>query len=174
MHFILLHRVTSNPWTKLDKLGQAKWTISFHMLRIHMHSGLVILHQGRFNHSVETWEICSQCENYENLLSLFFGKNFVKITFLLKKLLKSLFDEKNILMIVNFSFFREMTYNLSPFLAKLCEINAFSTLQFICCFLVLGRFQNLRFRFDPWKMIRFRFWSISRNWTFFDFDSNRF
>ena len=31
----------------------------------------------------------SQCGNYGNLLSLFFGKNFVKITILLTKLLNS-------------------------------------------------------------------------------------
>ena len=42
------------------------------------------------------------------------------------------------------------------------------------CWLMLGRFQNFRFRFGPWEMIRSRFWSISKNWTFFDFDSNRF
>ena len=31
----------------------------------------------------------AQCENYGNLLSLFFGKNFVKVTILLTKLLNS-------------------------------------------------------------------------------------
>ena len=35
----------------------------------------------------------SQCGNYRNLLSHFFGKNFLKLTFLLKKSLKSSFDE---------------------------------------------------------------------------------
>ena len=35
----------------------------------------------------------TQCGNYGNLLSLFFGKNFVKVTFLLKKSLNSWFDE---------------------------------------------------------------------------------
>ena len=37
----------------------------------------------------------SQCENYGNLLSHICGKNFVKITVLLKKLLYSWFDGKN-------------------------------------------------------------------------------
>ena len=41
--------------------------------------------------SVEIYD--TQCGNYRNLLSHFFGKNFVKPTFLLKKLLKSWFDE---------------------------------------------------------------------------------
>ena len=27
---------------------------------------------------------------------------------------------------------------------------------------MLGRFQNFRFRFGPWEMIRFRFWKISK------------
>ena len=31
--------------------------------------------------------VAAQCRNYGNLLSLFFGTNFVKVTFLLKKLL---------------------------------------------------------------------------------------
>ena len=35
----------------------------------------------------------TQCGNYGNLLSHFFDKNFVKVTFLLKKILKSWFDE---------------------------------------------------------------------------------
>ena len=33
--------------------------------------------------------VSSQCGNYGNLLSLIFGKNFVKLTFLLKKSLNS-------------------------------------------------------------------------------------
>ena len=33
--------------------------------------------------------IGAQCGNYGNLLSLFFGKNFVKVTILLTKLLNS-------------------------------------------------------------------------------------
>ena len=37
--------------------------------------------------------LCAQCGNYGNLLSRFFDKNFVKVTFLLKKILKSWFDE---------------------------------------------------------------------------------
>ena len=36
---------------------------------------------------------CAQCGNYGNLLSHFFGKNFVKITVLLLRLLNSWFDE---------------------------------------------------------------------------------
>ena len=35
----------------------------------------------------------TQCGNYEILLSRFFDKNFVKVTFLLKKVLNSWFDE---------------------------------------------------------------------------------
>ena len=38
-------------------------------------------------------ECSAQCGNYGNLLSHFFDKNFVKVTFLLKKILKSWFDE---------------------------------------------------------------------------------
>ena len=37
--------------------------------------------------------VIAQCGNYGNLLSHFLAKNFVKITFLLKKILKSWFDE---------------------------------------------------------------------------------
>ena len=33
------------------------------------------------------------CGNYGNLLSQFFDKNFVKVTFFMKKILKSWFDE---------------------------------------------------------------------------------
>ena len=42
-----------------------------------------------FFHTVQ----CAQCGNYGNLLSRFFGKSFVKVTVLLKKLLNSWFDE---------------------------------------------------------------------------------
>ena len=35
----------------------------------------------------------SQCGNYRNLLSHFFGKNFLKLTFLLKKSPKSWFNK---------------------------------------------------------------------------------
>ena len=49
----------------------------------------------------------SQYGNYGNLLSLFFGKNFVKVTFLLKKLLKSWFDEI-FLVTVNFCYFHSV------------------------------------------------------------------
>ena len=37
---------------------------------------------------------CAQCGNYCDLVSHIFGKNFVKVTFLPKKSLKSRFDEK--------------------------------------------------------------------------------
>ena len=46
----------------------------------------------------------AQCGNYGNLLSRFFGKNFVKATYLLNKSLKSWFDGK-FLVRVNFWFF---------------------------------------------------------------------
>ena len=39
------------------------------------------------------WIEVSQCGNCCDLVSHIFGKNFVKVTFLLKKLLKSWFDE---------------------------------------------------------------------------------
>ena len=39
------------------------------------------------------WILYSQCGNYGNLLSHFFDKNFVKATFLLKKILKSWLDD---------------------------------------------------------------------------------
>ena len=42
-------------------------------------------------HSVKI--LLTQCGNYRNLLSHFFDKNFVKLTILLKKLLKSWFHE---------------------------------------------------------------------------------
>ena len=49
--------------------------------------------------------LCSaHCGNYGNLLSRSFGKNFVKVTVLLKKLLNSWFDEK-ISVRINFSFY---------------------------------------------------------------------
>ena len=41
------------------------------------------------------WQ-CAQCGNYGNSLSRIFGKNSVKVTVLLNKLLKSWFDEKKI------------------------------------------------------------------------------
>ena len=47
----------------------------------------------------------TQCGNYANLLSHIFGKSFVKITVLLKKLLNSCFDEILFLVRENFSFF---------------------------------------------------------------------
>ena len=39
------------------------------------------------------YALCTQCGNYGNSLSRIFGKNFVKVTVLLNKLLKSWFDE---------------------------------------------------------------------------------
>ena len=47
---------------------------------------------------------CTQCGDYGNFLSHFFGKTFVKATFLLKKLLNRWFDEF-FLVRVNFSSF---------------------------------------------------------------------
>ena len=43
-------------------------------------------------HTVSEFQ-CAQCGNYGNSLSHYFGKNFVKVTYLLKKILKSWFDE---------------------------------------------------------------------------------
>ena len=48
----------------------------------------------RCMHLIHSTEISgSQCGDYENSLSRIFGKNFVKVTVLLNKLLKSWFDE---------------------------------------------------------------------------------
>ena len=77
----------------------------------------------------------TQCGNYRNLLLHFFGKNFVKATFLLKKFRKRPFDEKNYVR-VKFSFFhavmilnmialknfayRDATYGKNMLLQKSC------------------------------------------------------
>ena len=50
------------------------------------------------------------CGNHGNLLSHFFFKNFVKATFLLKKSLKSWFDEMFFFVRVNSTFFHTVFY----------------------------------------------------------------
>ena len=53
--------------------------------------------------------VCTQCGNYGNSLSRIFGKNFVKVTDLLNKLLKGWFDEIFSVR-VNYSFFHTVNF----------------------------------------------------------------
>ena len=70
-------------------------------------------------HSMEIMEI--HCHTH------FFDKNFVKVTFLLKKILNSYFDEIFILVTVNFSYFHTHIVEKREFY---CHANFFSSKQF--------------------------------------------
>ena len=69
------------------------------------------------------------CGNYGNLLSLFFGKNFVKVMVLLTKLLNSWFDEKKN---GESTFFIFPQCALSLFWQKFRESNVFTSKRSYC------------------------------------------
>ena len=64
----------------------------------------------------------SQCGNYRNLVSYSFGKNFVKATFLLNKLLKSCFDEIFFSVRPIFLFFHNVGLSLTLYSVEKREI----------------------------------------------------
>ena len=90
----------------------------------------------------------TNCGNYRNILSNFLGKNFVKATVLLKKLLNSWFDEKNFVCYTNFFSSIQSIYisskeiNLTEFL----WLNSGIALQYIvkfCNFQSTNRENNI-------------------------------
>ena len=76
------------------------------------------------------WRTYSQCGNYENLLSPFFDKNFVKGTPSLEKLLKSWFHEIFFVR-VYFPFFHTVATQQSLSNLKIVEIVYFSVVTVV-------------------------------------------